>query len=555
MPNYISILLLFFSLVGFSQKQDSTVVSLKREIQEASNDSIKIAKLISLSSYQMERVFSEAEYSINQALELAQKIEDKRQLGAVYIQLGVLNRRRSNNVKAVENYHKALNILTPYKDSILISDVYHNLGMAYRYQTNHKKAISYYKKSIVYKERKQDTHGLAASYNMMGVSYRAIKKMDSAMLCYNKAKALFSSISSDEDMRRVNNNMAVIYEVDKKYEQAIALLEENIAHGRKNSKYFSLTTNYYILANIYRKQKKYKDALRVIDSSILIAEEQGFRREISKSYLRKSFIYNKMGNYKGAYDNYRTFNRYSDSIFNIENVKKIQELELNYEFKKQKLADSIQFTKEKQEIAFKAKAESSEKKMFLILFVVTLLATVIISMLIKRGNMEKAKAFTEQIEKEAIQKELLEQKVKGKEEDIKRLVADNSMRLAFKEELLQQLKSKIAKEKHTDSLKQSLESLTRELQFQIATENKSSKLQEKINSVNEGFDARLRSQYPKLTKSEREVCALLRLNLSIKEIMTIRGASVDAIKSVRYRIRKKLELSSKEELEQFVQNI
>ena len=61
--------------------------------------------------------------------------------------------------------------------------------------------------------------------------------------------------------------------------------------------------------------------------------------------------------------------------------------------------------------------------------------------------------------------------------------------------------------------------------------------------------------YPNLTKTEREVCALLRLNLSIKEISSIRNATTDSVKASRYRIRKKLEVPSGVELEHFIQSL
>jgi len=91
--------------------------------------------------------------------------------------------------------------------------------------------------------------------------------------------------------------------------------------------------------------------------------------------------------------------------------------------------------------------------------------------------------------------------------------------------------------------------------LQIDTENKLSGLQEKINYINKSFDAKLQELYPELTSGEREVCALLRLNLSIKEIMTIRNVSSDSVKSMRRRIRKKMHIPSDIEIEKFIQSL
>jgi len=76
------------------------------------------------------------------------------------------------------------------------------------------------------------------------------------------------------------------------------------------------------------------------------------------------------------------------------------------------------------------------------------------------------------------------------------------------------------------------------LQQQIITENKLSTIQDRIREVNRGIDQKILRLYPSLNKTERKVCNLL--NLSIKEIAAVRNTSVDAIKSSRYRIRKKM---------------
>ncbi len=148
----------------------------------------------------------------------------------------------------------------------------------------------------------------------------------------------------------------------------------------------------------------------------------------------------------------------------------------------------------------------------------------------------------------------LEHKIETKEEDIKKLIADNTMRLTFKEELLDKIKNDVV-DTEPENIAKSLQSLTAQLKRQITTERKLSGLQEKIDQANKEFDHKLQEHYPKLTKGEREVCALLRLDLSIKEIMTIRDVSVDSVKSMRRRIRKKMSVPEGKELEQFIREL
>ena len=73
-----------------------------------------------------------------------------------------------------------------------------------------------------------------------------------------------------------------------------------------------------------------------------------------------------------------------------------------------------------------------------------------------------------------------------------------------------------------------------------------------FTKIHSGFIGSLRTNYPKLTAREIKVCALLRLNLSSKEIaslMNIEPASVDIH---RYRIRRKLGLSKDKNLAEYL---
>ncbi|CAL2064833.1 tetratricopeptide repeat protein [Tenacibaculum sp. 190524A05c] len=542
------IIFVFLNLSLFTlcaQEEDSVFIKFQDKIDTSKSDKEKIDLMLDFAEKQYEYNFSFVKRMVEEAVELIniQSVIDEKQLAKAYTIQGIINRREGKYPESLDYNLKAKSIYEMLNDSMYGSDIMHNMGMVYRSQKLHNKAIQLYKESIAIKELINDTHGLAASYNMMGVSFRQSKKLDSAFVCYDKARELFQSIDSFEDVQRVNNNLVALYRDQKKYDLAISLAQENIVRSKRKNKNFSLSAAYFNLSTLYKRLKDYNKSLAYADSALIVAKSENFRKKISKAYLRKSFLNHKLGDYKTAYFDYRKFNRHSDSIFNIENIKRIQASELNYKFQQ-----------EKREVELLAKQEKEKKQLYGILLLLVLASGLIIGYLIFRIYKNRAIILEEKVEKEKAQKELLDAKVKVGEEETKKLVADNTMRLEFKQELLDQIKSHILPDA-TGELKLKLNSLISELQLQVTTEGKLSEIQSKITDVNQGFDAKLRELYPKLTKTEREVCALLRVNLSIKEIMTVRNSSLDAVKSTRYRIRKKMGLNSGEELERFIQSI
>lgn len=76
-----------------------------------------------------------------------------------------------------------------------------------------------------------------------------------------------------------------------------------------------------------------------------------------------------------------------------------------------------------------------------------------------------------------------------------------------------------------------------------------------FNDLYSGFYDKLKNDYPDLTNNELRVCSLAKLRLSGKEIAEILFLSVDSVKSARYRIRKKLNLDTNEDLSDFLNRL
>ena len=76
-----------------------------------------------------------------------------------------------------------------------------------------------------------------------------------------------------------------------------------------------------------------------------------------------------------------------------------------------------------------------------------------------------------------------------------------------------------------------------------------------IDDKSNEFLQRLVAIHPKLTQGEKYLATLLRVNLSTKEISMLTGTTPKTINMNRYRLRKSLNLSSEEDLTDYLQNI
>ncbi|HLO82459.1 MAG TPA: triple tyrosine motif-containing protein [Chitinophagaceae bacterium] len=76
-----------------------------------------------------------------------------------------------------------------------------------------------------------------------------------------------------------------------------------------------------------------------------------------------------------------------------------------------------------------------------------------------------------------------------------------------------------------------------------------------FDEVNDNYLKNLKARFPKLTSSDLKVCAYLKLNLSSKEIAQLMNISVRGVEISRYRLRKKLGLSSEQSITAFLESL
>lgn len=76
-----------------------------------------------------------------------------------------------------------------------------------------------------------------------------------------------------------------------------------------------------------------------------------------------------------------------------------------------------------------------------------------------------------------------------------------------------------------------------------------------FESINKNFYTRLKQTHPEISANDLKICALIKLNMSIKEMASILNISPDSVKTARYRLRKKLQLAADENLTDFILSI
>lgn len=133
-----------------------------------------------------------------------------------------------------------------------------------------------------------------------------------------------------------------------------------------------------------------------------------------------------------------------------------------------------------------------------------------------------------------------------------------ALNIIQKNEVLTQLKNEIdqIKSKPENEIKYSdLNTLKILITDHLNLDKERQSLYNYIQELNISFYKNLQKKYPVLSDKEKRLCALLRLNLSSKEIASILGISFKSVEVNRYRLRKKMNLTKKEKLTHIINNL
>ncbi|MCV9930168.1 ABC transporter substrate-binding protein [Flavobacterium sp. LS1R49] len=136
-------------------------------------------------------------------------------------------------------------------------------------------------------------------------------------------------------------------------------------------------------------------------------------------------------------------------------------------------------------------------------------------------------------------------------------VASNTVNLIHLNEILLAIKeliSQIKKENDSGTNFGLLTKINRIIDHELQGDQHWNEFEEIFNQLHDNFIQRLKASYPELTPRDMRLCAYLRMNFNTKEIAPLLGISVRGVEDTRYRIRKKLQLSSEANITEFILN-
>jgi len=398
---------------------------------------------------------------------------------------------------------------------------YGRLGDVVNQKLNLLKAIDI-NKSLGY------TYQLVMNYNNLGSNYKQTNQIEKALFYYNLAYQELKKLDNPFLLAQNLTNRANILEKQGNLKAAEKLFAECERVCEENNIQYGVMLTNLNLGNLFRLQKKYVDASIRLNKGLALTKSLKSVREEALGYERLSWLSRDMADYKAAYTFQTKFHLLNDSLVNESVKKEAFELKEKYESEK----------KEKEIVTL------SKKQLNYQYFISVLIVCVLLLLVILQGWRNKHKLVLLEKQKQELNRKLLKDVIENKEKELTSQVTLLAQMQQQVDDLIQKT-SKILSDNSSEQVKlKKIESLLKADPIHTLKND----FDIRLTSNNEDFFSLLLHKYPDLSPAELKLCAYLRLNPSTKDLALITNRSMRTIESTRTNIRKKMNLTSHENL-------
>lgn len=501
--------------------------------------------------YYYEDRYLESISHYDSAIPALEILENPKYLAKTYAFSGATHFLMGNTARAIDYNLKSISINEENGDDVRLAGGYIAIGNIYMEQKDYDLAMNYFEKAFEISKRDslgiQNANVLSSKgeiYLFQGdlekAEYFLMKSYDIRVKCANiRHIALALCQLAELRFHQKNYNAALEYLVEA--EQIYNELDEKTG----------LFIVYNTSANIYTEKNDLEKALENATKAYELGDVINSTFQYSKAAKSLYEIFSKSGEYKNALNYFNQYHEMRTELVSLEKNRLIANLEYNYELEK-KTRDNENL-KQKNQI---------RKQQVIILSIFAFLLIVLVVVLYVLSRLRSKNFRNEQILLEK-KKEMAEAKSELSEKE--KIILENNLEIKNKEltsktvELLHQIETMQSLAVRIESLKDSdskseIEEILHELKMKTR-ENVWDEFHTAFNSVHEGFYNKLLEYCPDLSSTEIKIAALLKLNLSTKEIAAISYKSESAVKTARHRLRNKLKLSPGEDLITFLMRI
>lgn len=436
------------------------------------------------------------------------------------------------------------------------AQLYSLMGRVYSKLGDYNKAIELNDKATSIFKAIGDSASVAGCYNERGVMHHLLNEFVVAERFLQRALIINRAQRNIKEIATNLNNLC-LYQGNT--EEKLSFIQEAITINKNLDAQWSLGENYNNMGKQYFYDKQYTKALEALHKAYDYAHNIGARELMCDNYEYSSMVYAAIGDHNQAY-------KYLEKMYSLskelQSSNKLRNIEQEISYKRYQ---DQKYASETQAQAYKIKLLNRNLWLMGSVLILGLAFGVFLYKWYKRHKdmqLIEARYQLELSEREVSelklhQQELELQNVQSALYDSRQEVTSFAVFLRTRNELLDKIREMIKEGYKMDNpiLIPHLRKVNAFISQYQGGDKTNNNLLLNIEEKNQEFLERLTLKHPSLTQGEKHLATLLRVNLSTKEISMITGTIPKTINMNRYRLRKSLNLSTEEDLVEYLKSI
>ncbi|MBK6267440.1 tetratricopeptide repeat protein [Marivirga sp. S37H4] len=414
---------------------------------------------------------NEAIVAFNQALDVSLQNKDSINIAKVYNYLGTTYRRNNNKKKSLNSVYKAIKINKAIENRNGLIYNYNNLANYYNNEESYDLAYKYYKLAeelLLIENHKRNLAGIELNIATLFSNQKSgFYSYDSAVIYILKSLELFTQLEDTLNQAYLYNNLGFLYEKNGNLQPALESYQQSIELKSEIGDSSGLAVSFLNIGNVYLQQDEFEKSIEYYNKSLALSHFVGNPNH--DLHLLFNMVKAKMGvglveeatSLLGVYNNLR------DSIYDLDKMQEIKDIETKYETEKKE--EEIRM----QEMAIRQKTFQSNLFLGLSILLVILVVSTVFFFLQKQDYVKKLRV--EEIATMKTEQELkeLNAMMHGQEEERNRIANDlhdrlgarlSSIKLLFQSDDSQEMKLKVL-----DSINEAIKE-TREISHNLSTD-------------------------------------------------------------------------------------
>jgi tetratricopeptide (TPR) repeat protein len=300
--------------------------------------------------YELKIFDNSAEYYLK-ANEKYRILKDKENMSYCNNVAGICYRKLFAYDKSIEYHLISLRIAEEIENENRISAAVYSLGVLYHSMNNYEKALEYYDRSLKFDIKNNDSLGIAKSYTNIGIIYKHLNNIKKAEEYYNRALDLYKELNDTEGMAIIVNNLGFLYKDNKHYNKAIEYFNKSIFYEKISDNNEGIASSLNSIGDTYLAVNKLDSALKYQTLALELTNDLDIKKYIYESLSK---IYSQKKDYKKALTYHELFVSVKDTIYKLENLKQIADMQTKYDTEKKEKEISELITRKKiQELSLK----------------------------------------------------------------------------------------------------------------------------------------------------------------------------------------------------------